>query len=90
MERRFDSDRHTIMPPNFFDCHVLEDGFDWRAFMSGIAIYPNFMVALWDVNTILIPIHSSLNHWLFRELRLPSMALMGNPHFGPCKFKHLQ
>nr|KAJ0190319.1 hypothetical protein LSAT_V11C800403250 [Lactuca sativa] len=51
MEIRFDSDRHTIMPPNFFVYHVLEDGYDWRAFMSGIDKYPNFEVAWWDVDT---------------------------------------
>nr|KAJ0201149.1 hypothetical protein LSAT_V11C600316790 [Lactuca sativa] len=33
MERRFESDRHTIMPPNFFVSHALEEGQDWRAFM---------------------------------------------------------
>lgn len=52
MERRFESDRHTIMPPNFFVCHALEEGQDWRAFMAGIATYPNFMVAWWDVDTV--------------------------------------
>ncbi|XP_052625603.1 uncharacterized protein LOC111883778 [Lactuca sativa] len=51
MERRFESDRHTIMPPIFFVSHVLEEGQDWRAFMAGIATYPNFMVAWWDVDT---------------------------------------
>nr|KAJ0208519.1 hypothetical protein LSAT_V11C500262870 [Lactuca sativa] len=51
-ERRFDSDRHTIMPPNFFVCHVLEEGYDWRAFMSGIARYPDHMVAWCDVDMI--------------------------------------
>nr|KAJ0217895.1 hypothetical protein LSAT_V11C300127150 [Lactuca sativa] len=48
---------------------------DWRAFMAGIATYPNFMVAWWDVDTVLLPIHSSLNHWLFGELRLASMEV---------------
>nr|KAJ0208595.1 hypothetical protein LSAT_V11C400201430 [Lactuca sativa] len=67
MERRFESDRHTIMPPNFFVSHALEEGQDWRAFMDGIATYPNFMV--------LLPIHSSPNHWLFGELRLASMKV---------------
>nr|KAJ0223571.1 hypothetical protein LSAT_V11C200064120 [Lactuca sativa] len=67
MERRFDSDRHTIMPSNFFVCHVMEEGYDWRAFMAGIATYPNFMV--------LMSIHSSPNHWLFGELRLASMQV---------------
>nr|KAJ0202202.1 hypothetical protein LSAT_V11C600321410 [Lactuca sativa] len=62
MERRFESDRHTIMPPNFFVSHALEEGQDWRAFMAGIATYPNFMVAWWDVDTVLLPIHSSPNH----------------------------
>lgn len=52
MERRFESDRHTIMPPNFFVSHALEEGQDWRAFMAGIATYPNFMVAWWDVDTV--------------------------------------
>nr|KAJ0213842.1 hypothetical protein LSAT_V11C400162540 [Lactuca sativa] len=52
MERRFDSDRHTIMPPIFFVCHALEEGHDWRAFMVGIATYLNFMVAWWDVDTV--------------------------------------
>nr|KAJ0186415.1 hypothetical protein LSAT_V11C900463610 [Lactuca sativa] len=51
IERRFESDRHTIMPPNFFVSHALEEGQDWRAFMAGIATYPNFMVAWWDVDT---------------------------------------
>nr|KAJ0216392.1 hypothetical protein LSAT_V11C300144120 [Lactuca sativa] len=51
MERRFEGDRHTIMPPNFFVSHALEEGQDWRAFMAGIATYPNFMVAWWDVDT---------------------------------------
>ncbi|XP_023763622.2 uncharacterized protein LOC111912116 [Lactuca sativa] len=75
MERRFESDRHTIMPPNFFVSHALEEGQDWRAFMAGIATYPNFMVAWWDVDTVLLPIHSSPNHWLFGELRLASMEV---------------
>nr|KAJ0197585.1 hypothetical protein LSAT_V11C700368570 [Lactuca sativa] len=72
--RRFDGDRHTIMPPNFF-CHAVEEGQDWRAFMAGIATYPNFMVAWWDVDTVQLPIHSSPNHWLFGELRLASMEV---------------
>nr|KAJ0197221.1 hypothetical protein LSAT_V11C700346700 [Lactuca sativa] len=75
MERWFESDRHTIMPPNFFVSHALEEGQDWRAFMAGIATYPNFMVAWWDVDTVLLPIHSSPNHWLFGELRLASMEV---------------
>nr|KAJ0193305.1 hypothetical protein LSAT_V11C800396240 [Lactuca sativa] len=75
MERRFESDRHTIMPPNFFVSHALEEGQDWRAFMVGIATYPNFMVAWWDVDTVLLLIHSSPNHWLFGELRLASMEV---------------
>ncbi|KAL7604111.1 hypothetical protein Lser_V15G18458 [Lactuca serriola] len=75
MERRFESDRHTIMPPNFFVSHALEEGQDWRAFMAGIATYPNFMVAWWDVDTVLLSIHSSPNHWLFGELRLASMEV---------------
>nr|KAJ0191478.1 hypothetical protein LSAT_V11C800431010 [Lactuca sativa] len=86
MERRFESDRHTIMPPNFFVSRALEEGQDWRAFMAGIATYPNFMVAWWDVDTlnlivyienniVLLPIHSSPNHWLFGELRLASMEV---------------
>nr|KAJ0217079.1 hypothetical protein LSAT_V11C300121270 [Lactuca sativa] len=75
MERRFESDRHTIMPPNFFVSHALEEGQDWRAFMAGIATYPNFMVAWWDVDMVLLPIHSSPNHWLFGELRLASMEV---------------
>nr|KAJ0195764.1 hypothetical protein LSAT_V11C700363650 [Lactuca sativa] len=52
MERRFDSDRRIIMPPNFFVFHAREEGHDWRAFMAGIATYPNFMVAWWDVDTV--------------------------------------
>nr|KAJ0227021.1 hypothetical protein LSAT_V11C100017730 [Lactuca sativa] len=48
---------------------------DWRAFMAGIATYPNFMVAWWDIDTVLLPIHSSPNHWLFGELRLASMEV---------------
>nr|KAJ0203036.1 hypothetical protein LSAT_V11C500244650 [Lactuca sativa] len=48
---------------------------DWRAFMAGIATYPNFMVAWWDVDTVLLSIHSSPNHWLFGELRLASMEV---------------
>ena len=52
MERRFDGDRYTIMPPNFFVCHALEDGYDWSAFMSGRATYPNIMVAWWDVDRV--------------------------------------
>ncbi|XP_023756981.2 uncharacterized protein LOC111905526 [Lactuca sativa] len=75
MERRFESDRHTIMPPNFFVSHALEEGQDWRAFMAGIATYPNFMVAWWNVDTVLLPIHSSPNHWLFGELRLASIEV---------------
>nr|KAJ0220306.1 hypothetical protein LSAT_V11C200059300 [Lactuca sativa] len=75
MERRFESDRHTIMPPNFFLSHALEEGQDWRVFMAGIATYPNFMVAWWNVDTVLLPIHSSPNHWLFGELRLASMEV---------------
>nr|KAJ0197811.1 hypothetical protein LSAT_V11C700362120 [Lactuca sativa] len=75
MERRFESDRHTIMPSNFFVSHALEEGQDWRAFMAGIATYPNFMVAWWDVDTVLLPIYSSPNHWLFGELRLASMEV---------------
>ncbi|XP_052627201.1 uncharacterized protein LOC111908493 [Lactuca sativa] len=75
MERRFESDRHTIMPPKFFVSHALEEGHDWRAFMAGIATYPDFMVAWWDVDTVLLPIHSSPNHWLFGELRLASMEV---------------
>nr|KAJ0204228.1 hypothetical protein LSAT_V11C500287120 [Lactuca sativa] len=63
MERRFDSDRYTIMSPNFFAFHVLKDGFDWRAFMSGIATYPNFIVPWWNVDTVLMSIHSFPNHW---------------------------
>nr|KAJ0190273.1 hypothetical protein LSAT_V11C800443980 [Lactuca sativa] len=43
-ERHFEADRYTIMPPNLFVCHLLEDGNDWRAFMSGIATYPDIMV----------------------------------------------
>nr|KAJ0186716.1 hypothetical protein LSAT_V11C900471570 [Lactuca sativa] len=74
-ERRFDSDRHTIMPPNFFVCHVLEEGYDWRAFMSGIARNPEHMVAWWDIDTVLMPIHPFPNHWLFGELRLSSMEV---------------
>nr|KAJ0205813.1 hypothetical protein LSAT_V11C500284660 [Lactuca sativa] len=58
MERRFEGDRHTIMPPNFFVSHALEEGQDWRAFMA-----------------VLLPIHSSPNHWLFGELRLASMEV---------------
>nr|KAJ0209397.1 hypothetical protein LSAT_V11C400210090 [Lactuca sativa] len=75
MERRFEGDRYTIMPPNFFVSHALEEGQDWRAFMTGIATYPNFMAAWWDVDTVLLPIHSSPNHWLFGELRLASMEV---------------
>nr|KAJ0191482.1 hypothetical protein LSAT_V11C800409240 [Lactuca sativa] len=75
MDRRFESDRHTIMSPNFFVSHALEEGQDWRAFMAGIATYPNFMVAWWNVDTVLLPIHSSPNHWLFGELRLASMEV---------------
>ncbi|KAL7595767.1 hypothetical protein Lser_V15G29163 [Lactuca serriola] len=75
MERRFESDRHTIMPPIFFVSHALEEAQDWRAFMADIATYPNFMVAWWDVDTVLLPIHSSPNHWLFGELRLASMEV---------------
>nr|KAJ0215277.1 hypothetical protein LSAT_V11C300148050 [Lactuca sativa] len=75
MERRFETDRHTIMPPNFFVSHALEEGQDWRAFMAGIATYPNFMVVWWDVDTVLLSIHSSPNHWLFGELRLASMEV---------------
>nr|KAJ0191546.1 hypothetical protein LSAT_V11C800449810 [Lactuca sativa] len=75
MDRHFDSDRHTIMPPNFFVCHALVEGYDWRAFMAGIATYPNFTVAWWDVDTILLSIHLSPNHWLFRELRSVSMEV---------------
>nr|KAJ0218447.1 hypothetical protein LSAT_V11C300137510 [Lactuca sativa] len=75
MERRFEGDRHTIMPPNFFVCHALEEGQDWRAFMAGIATYPNFMVAWWDVDTVILSIHSTPNHCLFRELGLASMEV---------------
>nr|KAJ0188898.1 hypothetical protein LSAT_V11C900483480 [Lactuca sativa] len=75
MERRFESDRHTIMPPKFFVSHALEEGQDWRAFMAGITTYPNFMVTWWNVDTVLLPIHSSPNHWLFGELRLASMEV---------------
>nr|KAJ0211766.1 hypothetical protein LSAT_V11C400192830 [Lactuca sativa] len=82
MERRFEGDRHTIMPPNFFVCHALEEGQDWRAFMAGIATYPNFMVAWWDVDTVLLSIHSSPNHWLFGELRLGSMEVYIYDSFG--------
>nr|KAJ0213350.1 hypothetical protein LSAT_V11C400219770 [Lactuca sativa] len=71
MERRFEGDRHTIMPPNFFVSHALEEG----AFMAGIATYPNFMVVWWDVDMVLLAIHSSPNHWLFGELRLASMEV---------------
>nr|KAJ0210973.1 hypothetical protein LSAT_V11C400225840 [Lactuca sativa] len=74
MERRFEGDRHTIMPPNFFVSHAFEEGQDWRAFMAGIATYPNLMVAWWDVDTVLLPIHSSPNHWLFGVLRLASIG----------------
>nr|KAJ0204777.1 hypothetical protein LSAT_V11C500286470 [Lactuca sativa] len=73
MERCFDDDRHTIMPSNFFVCHALEEGHDWRAFMASIATYPNFMVAWWDIDMVILPIHSSPNHSLFGELRLTSM-----------------
>nr|KAJ0210663.1 hypothetical protein LSAT_V11C400194670 [Lactuca sativa] len=73
--RRFKGDQHTIMPSNFFVCHALEEGQNLRAFMASIATYPNFMVAWWDVDTVLLPIHSSPNHWLFRELRLASMEV---------------
>nr|KAJ0219149.1 hypothetical protein LSAT_V11C300143150 [Lactuca sativa] len=38
MERRFEVDRYTIMPQNFFLCHLLEDGSDWRVFIFGIGI----------------------------------------------------
>nr|KAJ0222374.1 hypothetical protein LSAT_V11C200097360 [Lactuca sativa] len=48
---------------------------DWRTFMVGITTYPNFMVAWWDVDTVLLLIHSSPNHWLFGELRLASMEV---------------
>nr|KAJ0209500.1 hypothetical protein LSAT_V11C400193300 [Lactuca sativa] len=75
MERHFDSDRHTIMPPSFFVCHVLVEGYDWRVFMASIATYPNFMVTWWDVDTVLMPIHSSPNHRLFGELQLTSMEV---------------
>nr|KAJ0211975.1 hypothetical protein LSAT_V11C400164980 [Lactuca sativa] len=75
MEKGFESNQHTIMPPNFFVSHALEEGQDWRVFMAGIAMYPNFMVAWWDVDTVLLPIHSSPNHWLFGELRLASMEV---------------
>nr|KAJ0215496.1 hypothetical protein LSAT_V11C300103030 [Lactuca sativa] len=51
------------------------DGQDWRAFMASIATYPNFMIAWWDVDTVLFPTHSSPNHWLFGELRLTSMEV---------------
>nr|KAJ0215112.1 hypothetical protein LSAT_V11C300123180 [Lactuca sativa] len=77
MERLFDSDRHTIMPPNFFVCHVLEEGYDWRAFMAGIATYPQLHGCL-----VLMPIHSSPNHWLFGELRLASMEVHIYDSFG--------
>nr|KAJ0219693.1 hypothetical protein LSAT_V11C200078670 [Lactuca sativa] len=80
--RRFEADRYTIMRPNFFVCHVLEDCNNWRAFMSGIATYPRFMVPWWDVDRYIIsfieitfisvymPIHSYPNHWLFGGLQL--------------------
>nr|KAJ0204207.1 hypothetical protein LSAT_V11C500266130 [Lactuca sativa] len=87
MERRFDSDRYTIMSPNFFVCHVLEDGFDWRAFMSGIATYPNFMVPWWNV---LMPIHSFHNHWLFGKLRLESMEVHIYDSLGRSTYKKFE
>nr|KAJ0222230.1 hypothetical protein LSAT_V11C200091050 [Lactuca sativa] len=64
MERRFETDRYTIMPPNFLVFHVLEYGFDWRAFMYGIATYLDFMVPWWDVDTVYMRIHSFSNNWL--------------------------
>ena len=65
MERRFESDRHTIMPPNFFVSHALEEGQDWRAFMAGIATYPNFMVAWWDVDTVNLIVYIENNIVIF-------------------------
>nr|KAJ0198131.1 hypothetical protein LSAT_V11C700352040 [Lactuca sativa] len=82
MERRFDGNRHTIMPPNFFVCHALEERQDWRAFMVGIATYPNFMV--------LLSIHSSLNHWLFGELRLASMEVHIYDSLGRVAYEKLK
>nr|KAJ0219449.1 hypothetical protein LSAT_V11C300152210 [Lactuca sativa] len=52
MERRFEADRYTIMPPNFFVCRLLEDVNDWRAFISGIDTYPDIMVPWWDVDKL--------------------------------------
>nr|KAJ0199831.1 hypothetical protein LSAT_V11C600325140 [Lactuca sativa] len=90
MEKRFESDRHIIMPPNFFVYHALEEGQDWRAFMAGIATYPNFMVVWWDVDTVLLPIHSSPNHWLFGELRLASMEVHIYDSLGRGAYEKIQ
>nr|KAJ0201159.1 hypothetical protein LSAT_V11C600337270 [Lactuca sativa] len=38
---------------------------DWRAFMAGIATYPNFMVAWWDVDTVNLIVYIENNIVIF-------------------------
>nr|KAJ0189902.1 hypothetical protein LSAT_V11C800411890 [Lactuca sativa] len=70
MERRFDSDRHTIMPPNFLFAMLWRKG----------TIRGRLWLTLQRTSTswlleVLLSIHSSHNHWLFGELRLASMEV---------------
>nr|KAJ0205572.1 hypothetical protein LSAT_V11C500268330 [Lactuca sativa] len=70
MERRFESDRHTIMPPNFF-CFSC---FGRRTGLEGVYGWYCYIPQLHGC-LVLLPIHSSPNHWLFGELRLASMEV---------------
>nr|KAJ0221974.1 hypothetical protein LSAT_V11C200066430 [Lactuca sativa] len=88
--RRFEAERHTIIPPKFLVCHLLEDGNDWRAFMSGIATYPDIMVPWWDVDRVYMLIHSYPNHWLFGELRLESIEVHLYDSLGRGTFENFE
>nr|KAJ0185186.1 hypothetical protein LSAT_V11C900483230 [Lactuca sativa] len=88
LKKKVDAKSTTPIPPPTFvvvhDFSVLclqpyvaggEDALDWRAFMSSIATYPDFMVHWWNVDTVIMLIHSFPNHWLFGKLQLDSMEV---------------
>nr|KAJ0187197.1 hypothetical protein LSAT_V11C900489400 [Lactuca sativa] len=77
MERRFEGDRHTIMPPNFFcwSCFGRRPGLE--ALYGWYCYVPQIHGCL-----VLLAIHSSPNHWLFGELRLASMEVHIYDSFG--------
>nr|KAJ0188341.1 hypothetical protein LSAT_V11C900464840 [Lactuca sativa] len=85
MERRFDGDRHTIMPPNFLFAML------WKKGRIGGRLWLVLLrtPTLWLL--VLLSIHSSPNHWLFGDLRLASMEVhiydsLGRMAYGKFKF----